>query len=102
VVGRFDAPVHSGGIVLLKYAYPWFGLAKQTATETDTDSARTLLAESEQVSVARGPGQKPARVHVQGQLRTSGASSKCAAYQSLQDVGSLVDQTIESVPKRGR
>jgi hypothetical protein len=100
VVGRFDAPARSGGIVLLKYAYPWFGLAKQTAT--DTDSARTLLAESERVSVARGPRPEPACVHVQGQLRTSGASSKCAACQPLQDLGSLVDQTIESVPKRRR
>lgn len=57
VVGRFRAPVHRGGSVRLTYAYPWFGVAKQPATETDTLSSRTLLNQSGRVSVARGPGQ---------------------------------------------
>jgi len=56
VVGRFDAPVRRGGTIRLTYAYPWFGLATQTATERDTISARTLLLESGRVKVARGPG----------------------------------------------
>jgi hypothetical protein len=55
--GRFDAPVRRGGSVVLKYAYPWSATAKQTATETDMVSARTRLAESVRVSVARGTGQ---------------------------------------------
>jgi hypothetical protein len=55
VVGRFRAPVYRGRNVLLTYSYPWFGRATQIATETDTDSARTLLTESGRVSVARGP-----------------------------------------------
>ena len=56
VLGRFDAPVRRGRTIRLTYTYPWFGLATQTATETDTSSARTLLLESARVKVARGPG----------------------------------------------
>jgi hypothetical protein len=56
VAGRFDAPARRGGTIRLTYSYPWFGVARQIATETDTLSARSLLNHSGLVHVARGPG----------------------------------------------